>query len=259
MKRTKPTDAQRNGRLDRELDEYSAAARTALTVTTEQERWRTPDHRLAVYSGVAGAALAGAFAAQAAVVYHSADITLNAATGAASQKALTFYGTSSATFGLVHRDNWAGNDRATVNAVNNGVIFTSGDEAIRFTKGQTIQGTAADIWGRVFSDASGVTGKPAMGQFWYGNTGYIGVRYKPGGGLSHYGWIHVDQVDNALESYHISGYAYQSTPLASIEAGEGEPESVPEPSTVALALLASGAAGLMRARRKKLLRGKKQG
>ena len=67
----------------------------------------------------------------------------------------------------------------------------------------------------------------------------------------------MDQVDNGLESYHISGYAYETTQGATIKAGEVEP--VPEPSTITLALLASGAAGLMRARRKKLLREKKEG
>ena len=236
-------------------------------MTVEQERRSTPDHRVAIYSGVAGAALAGtfngAFNAEAAVVYKSVDITLNG--NATSVYDLSFSGTANATFRFRHIDNLAA-DKGSAGGIGAAAIVqesAGNNVVVRFTYGQQIQTTAANSWDngvlrRLFSGTTADTGTPGDGNFWNGHTGYIGVRYDPGHGV-HYGWIHVDSVDNDLEEFHISGYGYQNTQGAAINAGEGEPQPVPEPSTITLALLASGAAGLMRARRKKLLREKKQG
>ena len=261
MRQTERTGAARKERLDRELDEYSAAAE--ITLSVEQERSRTPNSRLALYSSVAGVALAGAFNTEAAIVYKTVDKTLNG--NPQSFYYLTFSGTTNAKFRFRHDD--GGVEFAQMKGSGTAAIVreTAGpaNEVVRFLAGEKIQTTAANTWDAgnsrpLFSATSADTNTPAFGNFWDGHTGYIGVRYSNAG--THYGWIHVDAVDSSFESYHISGYGYNDTADASINAGEGEPAPVvPEPSTVALALLASGAAGLMRARRKKLLRGKRQG
>lgn len=264
MERTEPTDG-RNGQLDRELNAYSAAARTALSVAVEQERRSTPDHRLAVYSGVAGAALAGAFTAEAAVVYKTVNITMDGGgTGGTGVHStfVTFSGTSNARFFFRHNDA-VGGDAGFFGAVKSAAVVQTGgnNSVINSSDDQTIQTRAGNKWStsgidrRLFLATPAKTGTPTSGNFWDTNTGYIGVRYANASG-THYGWIHVDSVDNGLESYHISGYAYNDTADATTKAGE---MPVPEPSTVALALLASGAAGLMSARRKKLLREKREG
>ena len=177
--------ARTNQRLNRELDAYSTAARTALIV--EEERQRTPDHRLAIYSGVAGAALAGAFTAEAAIVYKAVDMTLNGATGATDVQTLTFSGTNNATFTFFHRDNVGGVDRGSLYATAGRFATTTGLSVYRFTKGQTIQAPGSGGWTnttyRLFRGTDADTGQPAAGgQFWNGHTGYIGVRYNPGDG-----------------------------------------------------------------------------
>ena len=206
---------------------------------------------------MAGAALAGAFTVEAAVVYKAADITVNGASKAWQTATLAFSGTSNAKFKFRHYDATATNksDAGRAGAVSGSVVKTGMDSVKRFVSGQTITGawgTTHNLFGQL--DPKGPT--PNLGQFSSGSTGYIGVKYTNGG--TRYGWIHVDSVDPSFESFHIDEYAYEPTG-ATIQAGHGGGGGVPEPSTITLALLASGAAGLVRARRKKLLREKKQG
>ena len=77
-----------------------------------------------------------------------------------------------------------------------------------------------------------------------GNPQYLGVQFafEPGGEL-HYGWIGVD-ITNAQDlTGVVTGFGYESLADTPIEAG-----AVPEPSA-GLALLAVGAAGLLRRKR----------
>lgn len=78
---------------------------------------------------------------------------------------------------------------------------------------------------------------------WYGTVlpegvpTYIGVRFDPGDGL-HYGWVGVVREEYLLEAF---AWGYES------DAGVSVPAGAPEPGT--LALLAFGAAALLRRRR----------
>lgn len=72
-----------------------------------------------------------------------------------------------------------------------------------------------------------------------------------------YAWAHIDSIADSGTSYHVDGYAYRDDGQP-IKAGQTV-QPVPEPSTIALALLASGAAGVMASRRKKMLKGRGQG
>ena len=91
------------------------------------------------------------------------------------------------------------------------------------------------------------TGTGNFGPYGYGpGSGYIGVKFNPDG-TDLYGWIHVDNVEYDLSSYHIDGWAYEDNG-ASILAGE-IPAVVPEPSS--MVLFAAGAAGLAIFRKRK--------
>jgi hypothetical protein len=96
-------------------------------------------------------------------------------------------------------------------------------------------------------------GLPA-GQWLPSQTGFAGVRFQRSGG-EHFGWIrlHWGPNDESLPEMVITvkDWAYESVPGAPIEAGAGLP-TVPEPSS--LALLATGAAGVLAWRRRRRVR-----
>jgi hypothetical protein len=77
-----------------------------------------------------------------------------------------------------------------------------------------------------------------------GGTQYLGVQFafEPGGDI-HYGWIGVDITDADDLTGVVTGFGYEDVAGTPIEAG-----AVPEPSA-GLALLAVGAAGLLRRKR----------
>ena len=143
----------------------------------------------------------------------------------------------------------------TANGAN--VNWNGGQYARRFTKGQTISSGLAS-WGG--DGASGTLfyhsgGSFADGPFDNLNTGYVGLRFSPSGnpgGPYYYTWMHIDSIAANGKQYHVDDYAYEDSG-GSIKAGD---KPVPEPSTIALALLASGAAGVMRSRRQKILKGR---
>ncbi len=90
-------------------------------------------------------------------------------------------------------------------------------------------------------------------------SGFIGAKFQIDA-TTHFGWIAVE-VDNAMESGTITGYAYESNPNTPIGAGHLPPPShdviaemsssgvIPEPTH--LGLLALGAAGVAALRRRK--------
>ena len=131
----------------------------------------------------------------------------------------------------------------TVTGLGNGslVRYTANWNAVNFAKDAQIKTTAANQWTqpscwlRAKFDPGG---------------GYLGIKLGDSG--TNYGWVYLDSWTNT--SFRIASYAY-NTAGGSINAGETG--AVPEPSTIALALLASGAAGVMASRRKKLLKGRR--
>ena len=247
MARPRSTKKEATRSLDSQLTDYSAAAQAVVAADKATER---APSRLAVYTGAAGAALASAVSTEAAIQYTPANITMNVGH---NQTNITMGG------GGGWRFWWAGGGTNTglIQTIG-GVHATTGaaNELKNFSAGQTIS-TGAGNWtganGYLFNDPDNTAPAAAgKGLFWNGNTGYVGVRFNPGAG-NRYGWIQVDSIAPDFSQYHISGYAYEDSG-GTIKAGE---MPVPEPSTIALALLASGAAGVMASRRKKILKGRK--
>lgn len=235
--------------LDRDLTAYAAAA--GATLSRDAGRAKKPNRAVAVYSATAaGAGLLGALDVNAAIVYQDVDWYIGTAGPATTVfKTINFDGDANSDVQLADTDGLVGRANARNGAA---IVKTGGNSFRNFAYGQTI-GTGATGWrtyvGLLFS-AGG------SGNFSSGATGYLGMRFQPGGvGPYNYAWIHIDQIDANEDWFHVDGYAYQNDG-SSIQAGRTT-EPVPEPSTIALALLATGAAGVMRSRRKKILRGRK--
>jgi hypothetical protein len=96
------------------------------------------------------------------------------------------------------------------------------------------------------------TGGPTGGEFNAGTNfdGYLGFAFTKDSEL-HTGWIFVESIGSDYTSFHILDWYYGTGTVA---AGEGRPplqpqETVPEPSS--LGLLAVGAAGILRYRRRR--------
>jgi hypothetical protein len=86
-----------------------------------------------------------------------------------------------------------------------------------------------------------------------GKTGFAGFDVSTAGHKEEVGWVRLEYTLGAnglANSVEAIDWAYNGTPGASINAGEGIPPS-PEPSTGALALLATGAAGVAFLRRRR--------
>ena len=236
------TRSQPDRQLESDLAAYSASNQPTLGRQRREQKGR--DRRLAIYTGAAGAAFAGAFPAEAAIQYYDVNWTINTGYskifdmgdgGDDVQLDLTY---STPTYrGYASR-------RGTAK------IATLVGDAVRFTTSATIGPLA--LWqsrGLLFNYYSSSFDD---GNFSDVSTGYLGVRF--GSSPVKYGWIHIDWIGADGQSYHVDDYAYQDNG-SWIQAGDtGE---VPEPSTIALALLASGAAGVMASRRKKILKGRK--
>jgi len=93
--------------------------------------------------------------------------------------------------------------------------------------------------------ASGPFVPPANGT----RTGYVGFRSQ-----GHLGWIHLKITGDGRQaptSFTIIDYAYNDVSGGGINAGQTTSAAVPEPGTMAMGLLASGAAGLVALRRAK--------
>ena len=237
--------------LDRDLTAYSAAAGVVLDMDADRAKARR--RSMVAYSvAAAGAGLLGALDVNAAIQYTDVDWYIgNGGAATTTVKDINFAGTSN---DLRLRHSGAGTTRiGLASGLGAGDRFQRtgpGLDLKRFVTDDVIS-NATDSWGFLFSykTGSGFT----RGYFSSSNTGYVGLKFNPGDGSALYGWVHIDSVDSQGLWYHVDDYAYQDDGT-SIKAGE---MPVPEPSTIALALLASGAAGVMASRRKKILKGRK--
>jgi MYXO-CTERM domain-containing protein len=95
------------------------------------------------------------------------------------------------------------------------------------------------------------SGNALRGFFGGDQTGFVGFS----NGFGNYAWIRLSVSDAGSPGYTneltVIDYAYNTVAGETIDAGEGIPTSTPEPSTSALGLLASGAAGIAVWRRRR--------
>ena len=157
-----------------------------------------------------------------------------------------------------------------------GILRSPTDNGIKLSSGSIIsngQGSFVDdallyrqFISRFFRAFSSVTDSNVVirrsdssttGSFVDSQTGFVGVSFKKNGN-THYGWIKIHVTnDLAVDSNNTIirgdsditalGWAYQDIPNRPILAGD----TIPEPSSGGLALLAAGAAGIAQLRRKR--------
>lgn len=223
------------------------------------------DRKLMAYAaGVVAAGLAGVESADAAIISDSTPRPF----GVDGTVDLNFNGAGANEFSIGHErtpDDNDGTDRVILKAPNNGsdalqgyVVGDNGHPAA-LTAGSLIG--PDQVYDAAFNGNTGnhlvnedvepnddIRDDVVFGNFTaddvVGNTQYAGVRFQlESGGPFHYGWIGIDITDDQDLTGVVTGFGYQDTPETPIEAG-----AVPEPST-GLALLAFGAAGLLRRKR----------
>lgn len=97
----------------------------------------------------------------------------------------------------------------------------------------------------------------------FSSPGYVGFVLKDGGGAPgsdyYYGWLEITEIDlsGPTASITVGGYGIRTVAGVGIRAGDTgstshrNPAATPEPATTGLALLALGAAGVMRHRRRR--------
>lgn len=194
--------------------------------------------RLGAYFAAGIAASMGASEADAAIVYFDVNpdqtigLSQSASFGSINLNTETYApGENPPSFTLF-------NSGGSLNGYANTMEFAalSGFYMYKLDAGATISG--AQTW-----SAS------AFGGYWLaGDTGYIGLRIDLSGGNYNYGWAAIaPSIDP--NSFTITGFAFEKTVNAPIEAG-----AVPEPSTVALAGIAAlvlGGSAYVRSRRRR--------
>ena len=250
MPQTNPRSAGREKQFDHELTEYSSAARTTLTLSEEKKRGG--DGRAAVLSGASGATLVSAVGAVLLGGGNAAAVTTHT-----NGSIKYFQNLNEVVTGwfFLNVDGVGANDvyfyaqpgsvaRVTDLSLASVVRETAAANAVNFATGAEIKTTAGNKW------AGAITTMDLNNNFRPGG-GYLGIKLGDSGG--NFGWVYLDTF--TATSFRVASYAY-NTAGGSINAGQTE-TPVPEPSTVALALLASGAAGVMASRRKKLLKGRR--
>ncbi len=215
------------------------------------KRNRKLDKQLLKYSAAAGAVLIGTLSTKGAIVYNSADLTLQLGNtsesidldGSSFDVVLTLFMSNSGIPGSPDQGRAQGNAGAEL-------CRTTGGYLKNFAFSNTI-GAGGGTWAApravMFNHLQNTDF--TAGNFSDVSPGYLGVRFTPASTLC-YGWIHIDDIDGVSDvhsgfpSYHVDGYAFQDNGTA-IKAG-----ATPEPGT-GLALLSLGAAGLMAWRKKR--------
>ena len=257
-KRSRQESVRGKAQLDRRLTDYSAMTRAPFAANGPGRRvgsWP-------VYAAAAGSALAMATSASADIIHCVGNCTVYSQPGAGqtSNGYVHLLG-SAGTHNLFNLKAGIGNNGTSSFGIVSGQgganvkLFFDGTLgnpfAVNFSKDDAIgPGIAGGQWGekgilnqRFFSGSS-------VGNFKTANVpGSVGLQV----GGNDYGWIQLEFSDggshNVPASLTVIDWDIDQNPNETILAGEAAP--TPEPGTMALALLASGAAGVMALRRRR--------
>jgi hypothetical protein len=247
--------------LDARLSGYSAGAKMAAAA----RRLRSRTGNWPVYAAAAGSALAMTTSASASIISgvytgtgpHGGVSVRPQAGGATSIKGLLFSpgeinikAVSGTTYGPFAQ------------------LSVQGIDPLRIFQGDSNSQYAKNFgFGANISSAAGIMAASGprivkaffsgsdFGEFVSGQPGYLGFAVDLGSGNFNYGWLKLEfvkdpqtQMPQILEAL---GFGIETTPNQAIAAGATAPP-VPEPGTMALAILAAGAAGVTALRRRKL-------
>jgi hypothetical protein len=213
-----------------------------------------------VFAAAAGAALAMASSAEAGIIYthpgSPVTVSLAPGTGSAYAKQNFAVGGAPPWVELWRNNGWQG--QATIASGYNvlpDIAFARGNQglAVNFASGQPIAGNFGQSAAMIQVTHSG----SFRGNFAFGQSGFVGFAFVNGSHNADLGWIRLKVLGTGgvPSEIEVIDWAYndvaRNLPGGSITAGEGAGSATPEPSTGALALLATGAAGLLAWRRRR--------
>lgn len=255
--------------LDERLGHYRSTTRRAQSSRTGAQVTR--------YAAATASALALAGSAEAAVIYSGiqnitiqnnpggaptydrAGIDLDGAFGDDVDLSVSWYQYSRVSGGQYSTYFFYTNQaaaRADAQPNGAGILQNSTFQARRLSFGQTISAGGAFAGAALRLNYYTEYHTPVFAGSWPGSgTGFLGVQIQRDG-ETHYGWIRLqledlssakDGPEGASDRITVVDWAYQSVADASIQAGQ----TVPEPSTGTLTLLATGAAGALTWRRRR--------
>jgi hypothetical protein len=223
--------------------------------------WRARLNTWSIYAAATGATLAMASNADASIIYGVANVSASVVPSAARAfSSQTFHiGGGTAQIDIAQaRSGGFFSVFADVGGTGlNPLLFARGGSSLmNFSPGQSI--LQASIF-RTYGVARAALGSggliiAAAGNLVSGQTGFAGFVLPTGASRSQldFGWLRIEVSDPNSVGYvteiQALDWAYNDIPFAPITAGEG---AVPEPGTAALALLATGAAGLLAWRRRR--------
>ena len=230
-----------------------AAARTMKRHTIKNSFWKNHLDNWRLYTAAAGASLAMSTNADADIVYSGpVDQTVSVPAGGGFHSSHKTFSINGNAFRIAVSNMTMFSRSAAAKLISNhGLKFAvqGGGNAINYARGNPIGPNLGSqrSFGTLRKHSSGGGQGGAFGPGTV--TGFVGIKTHNGD----LGWIQVKVSDMGSSGYPneavVIDYAYNSTPGGSITAGETG--AVPEPSSTALGLLASGAAGLLAWRQRK--------
>jgi len=218
-------------RFQEKLNGYTNSAKGVLGVRGNSQLVKT-----AAMTAVAGASMAMAPAADAAISYSGLVNTTISGVGASAILDLDSDSNNDIKFNVESKNSWGADLVVNATGVYGGGAIGPGPVS-NLAPGYSVNSGGVFSWNWL-AYSSG-----ALGQF-PGITGYIGVSFGNAGG-THYGWIQVSVPANA-DGITIIDYAYETDPGIGILVG-----AVPEPGSAGLVGLGLLAMGAGRSRRRK--------
>ncbi len=224
--------------------------KTRLVLDGKSASWRAHLGKWRTFAAVGGASLAAGTNADAGIVYSgpiSESLSRPLGVTTFKSKLITIGGFKESLFaGGGAAKGYVGFTHVTASKALGFAQNASGNAAKKYSFGNPIHVLASKINATVQTNNNGAV----HGSFGPGVvTGYVGFK-APNGDL---GWIKVQVSDTGSTGYPneitVLGWAYNDVSGGSIYAGQTSSGAIPEPSSLALGLLATGSVGLAALRR----------
>lgn len=252
---------ERRSALDSRLNGYSTGARVAAAA----RRLRSRTGNWPVYAAAAGSALAMTTSASASII--SGVYTGTGPNGGVSVRPQA--GGASSVKGLLFPPGEINIKAASGSSSGNPFVALSVEGIVplkifegplnsqyakNFAAGANISAAAGILAASGARIAKAFFSGSSFGSFLAGQPGYVGFALDLGGGSIDYGWLKLEVtngVSGMPQILEALGYGIETTSNTAIAAGDTGPGPVPEPGTMALGVLAAGAAGVVALRRRR--------